>query len=67
MFGRLTVEEHIWFYGRLKGLDAEAVKKEISQMIEDTQLEKKRKERSTNLSGAHNNMASTSVIHSMFT
>ena len=67
MFCRLTVEEHIWFYGRLKGLDAEAVKKEISQMIEDTQLEKKRKERSTNLSGAHNNMASTSVIHSMFT
>ena len=47
----LTVEEHIWFYGRLKGLDKHAVEKEISQMIRDTGLEKKRQDKSANLSG----------------
>ena len=48
---RLTVEEHIWFYARLKGRSEEAVKKELDQMIKDVGLPDKRKEISANLSG----------------
>ena len=47
----LTVEEHIWFYARLKGLSEAEVKQEISQMIKDVGLPHKRKEQSRNLSG----------------
>ena len=45
------MEEHIWFYGLLKGLDAAAVQREIEQMVEDTGLQRKRHDRSVNLSG----------------
>ena len=47
----LTVEEHIWFYARLKGLPEAKVKAEMSQMIKDVGLPHKRKEQSRNLSG----------------
>lgn len=48
---RLTVEEHIYFYGRLKGLSREQVKEEAEQMIKDVGLPHKRKELAKNLSG----------------
>lgn len=48
---RLTVEEHIYFYARLKGRSRSEVKIEMDQMIEDVGLPHKRKEMAKNLSG----------------
>lgn len=48
---RLTVEEHIYFYARLKGCSRSQVKIEMDQMIEDVGLAHKRKELAKNLSG----------------
>lgn len=48
---RLTVEEHIWFYARLKGLPEERVKGEIEQILRDTGLPHKRNCRTSTLSG----------------
>ncbi len=48
---RMTVEEHIYFYARLKGRSGDEVKIEIDQIIEDVGLPHKRKDLSKNLSG----------------
>lgn len=55
VFPRLTVEEHIYFYGRLKGRSSEEVKQEIDQMIKDVGLPHKRKDLAKNLSGIAEN------------
>ncbi|MEQ2194756.1 hypothetical protein XENOCAPTIV_002464 [Xenoophorus captivus] len=47
----LTVEEHIWFYARLKGLPEEQVKAEMEQIVNDVGLPHKRKSRTNTLSG----------------
>lgn len=51
MFPSLTVEEHIYFYARLKGRSSKEVKQEIDQMIKDVGLPHKRKDLAKNLSG----------------
>ncbi|KAM3612690.1 uncharacterized protein V6R79_012850 [Siganus canaliculatus] len=51
LFSMLTVEEHIWFYGRLKGLSEQQVKSEIEQILQDTGLPHKRRSRTSALSG----------------
>lgn len=48
---RLTVEEHIWFYARLKGLPEEQVKAEMEQIVNDVGLPHKRDSRTSTLSG----------------
>jgi ABC-type multidrug transport system ATPase subunit len=45
------VEEHIWFYARLKGLSEEKVKAEMEQIVNDIGLPHKRQCRSNTLSG----------------
>lgn len=45
------MEEHIWFYGRLKGLPAERVKAEMEQIVNDVGLPHKRTSRTSTLSG----------------
>ena len=45
------MEEHLWFYARLKGASSSEVKAEMEQMIKDVGLPHKRKEHSSNLSG----------------
>lgn len=45
------MEEHLWFYARLKGMKSEDVKGEMTQMIEDVGLPNKRTELSKSLSG----------------
>lgn len=45
------MEEHIWFYARLKGLSEEKVKAEMEQIIMDVGLPHKRKSRTSQLSG----------------
>ncbi|XP_069482200.1 phospholipid-transporting ATPase ABCA1-like isoform X2 [Ambystoma mexicanum] len=51
LFDQLTVEEHIYFYARLKGCKSTQRKKDIDCMIEDIGLPHKRKEMVKNLSG----------------
>ncbi|KAJ8247643.1 hypothetical protein GJAV_G00248620 [Gymnothorax javanicus] len=51
LFSMLTVEEHVWFYGRLKGLPEEAVKAEMEQIVADIGLPHKRQSRTSTLSG----------------
>lgn len=45
------MEEHIWFYARLKGLPEEQVKGEIEHILQDTGLPHKRHSRTSTLSG----------------
>lgn len=42
LFDKLTVEEHLWFYSRLKGMAEEEIRKEMDKMIEDLELSNKR-------------------------
>ncbi|KAM9849436.1 phospholipid-transporting ATPase ABCA1-like [Aulostomus maculatus] len=51
LFSMLTVEEHIWFYARLKGLSEQQVKGEIEQILQDTGLPHKRRSKTSTLSG----------------
>ncbi|KAK1175667.1 phospholipid-transporting ATPase ABCA1-like [Acipenser oxyrinchus oxyrinchus] len=51
LFDQLTVEEHIWFYARLKGLSEVEVKAEMEQIVVDVGLPNKRKAKTSQLSG----------------
>ncbi|XP_066471023.1 phospholipid-transporting ATPase ABCA1 [Tiliqua scincoides] len=51
LFDELTVEEHIWFYARLKGLSEKLVKSEMKQMAIDVGLPDKLKSKTSKLSG----------------
>lgn len=48
---RLTVDEHIWFYGRLKGLSAAAVRPEQARLLQDVGLVPKSGAQARHLSG----------------
>ncbi|XP_062240484.1 phospholipid-transporting ATPase ABCA1-like [Platichthys flesus] len=61
LFNELTVEEHIYFYGRLKGLSRDEVKVEMDQMIKDVGLPHKRKELAKNLSGGMQRKLSVAI------
>ncbi|XP_061620276.1 phospholipid-transporting ATPase ABCA1-like isoform X1 [Phyllopteryx taeniolatus] len=61
LFNELTVEEHIYFYGRLKGLSHAEVKAETEQMIQDVDLPHKRQDLAKNLSGGMQRKLSVAV------
>ncbi|NXL93932.1 ABCA1 protein, partial [Alectura lathami] len=61
LFDILTVEEHIWFYGRLKGLAEEQVKAEMEQLLQDTGLPHKRREQTRKLSGGMQRKLSVAI------
>ncbi|XP_053533603.1 phospholipid-transporting ATPase ABCA1 isoform X1 [Ictalurus punctatus] len=61
LFNDLTVEEHIYFYARLKGRSSEEVKQEIDQMIKDVGLPHKRKDLAKNLSGGMQRKLSVAI------
>ncbi|XP_061884457.1 phospholipid-transporting ATPase ABCA1-like isoform X2 [Entelurus aequoreus] len=61
LFDSLTVEEHVWFYGRLKGLSEEEVKAEMDPMLEDVGLLHKRHEQTKNLSGGMQRKLSVAI------
>lgn len=48
---RLTVEEHVWFYGRLRGVRATALGPEQERLIQDVGLTPKRDTQTRHLSG----------------
>ncbi|XP_068444522.1 phospholipid-transporting ATPase ABCA1-like [Clinocottus analis] len=61
LFNELTVEEHIYFYARLKGLSRDEVKIEMDQMIQDVGLPHKRKDLAKNLSGGMQRKLSVAI------
>ncbi|XP_042335728.1 phospholipid-transporting ATPase ABCA1-like [Sceloporus undulatus] len=61
LFDILTVEEHIWFYGRLKGLSGQQVEGEMEQIIQDVGLPHKRREQTKRLSGGMQRKLSVAI------
>lgn len=51
VFLSLTVEEHVWFYGCLKGLSEAEVNSEMDTLLDNVGLLHKRHEQTKNLSG----------------
>ncbi|XP_041861136.1 phospholipid-transporting ATPase ABCA1 isoform X2 [Melanotaenia boesemani] len=61
LFDILTVEEHVWFYGCLKGLSEEMVKAELDTLLEDVGLLHKRHDQTKNLSGGMQRKLSVAI------
>ncbi|TRY97479.1 hypothetical protein DNTS_008213 [Danionella cerebrum] len=61
LFDILTVEEHVWFYGRMKGMSTDEVKKELNSLLEDVCLQHKRQEQTKNLSGGMQRKLSVAI------
>ncbi|XP_068164948.1 phospholipid-transporting ATPase ABCA1-like [Antennarius striatus] len=61
LFDELTVEEHVYFYARLKGCSREELKMEMDQMIEDVGLPHKRTDLAKNLSGGMQRKLSVAI------
>lgn len=51
LYSKLTVEEHLWFYARLKGMPVKQVEEETNRILEDVGLPEKRKSFVDTLSG----------------
>ncbi|XP_072556139.1 phospholipid-transporting ATPase ABCA1 isoform X2 [Paramormyrops kingsleyae] len=61
LFDILTVEEHVWFYGRLKGRTGAEVANEMDKLLQDVGLEHKRHEPAKNLSGGMQRKLSVAI------
>ncbi|XP_059473610.1 ATP-binding cassette sub-family A member 7-like isoform X2 [Neocloeon triangulifer] len=61
LFDQLTVEEHLWFYARIKGRESSEVTTETEKMILDLGLPHKKHEMSKNLSGGMQRKLSIAV------
>ncbi|KAM9642525.1 ATP-binding cassette sub-family A member 2 [Trichechus inunguis] len=61
LFDRLTVEEHLWFYSRLKSMAQEEIRKEMDKMIEDLELSNKRHSLVQTLSGGTKRKLSVAI------
>ncbi|XP_012585142.1 PREDICTED: ATP-binding cassette sub-family A member 7 isoform X2 [Condylura cristata] len=61
LFDMLTVDEHVWFYGRLKGLSASAVRAEQDRLLQDVGLVPKRHAQARHLSGGMKRKLSVAI------
>lgn len=61
LFDMLTVDEHVWFYGRLKGLSAAAVGPEQDRLLQDVGLVPKRHTQTCHLSGGMQRKLSVAI------
>uniref|UniRef100_A0A8C7EMM2 ABC transporter domain-containing protein n=1 Tax=Neovison vison TaxID=452646 RepID=A0A8C7EMM2_NEOVI len=61
LFDMLTVDEHIWFYGRLKGLSAAAVRPEQARLLQDVGLVPKSGAQACHLSGGMQRKLSVAI------
>ncbi|XP_074193488.1 phospholipid-transporting ATPase ABCA7 isoform X2 [Rhinolophus sinicus] len=61
LFDMLTVDEHLWFYGRLKGLSAAAIGPEQDRLLQDVGLVPKRHAQTRHLSGGMQRKLSVAI------
>jgi ABC-type multidrug transport system ATPase subunit len=61
LFDQMNVEEHLWFYSRLKGLDRRAALEETEKLLNDTNLGVKRDYCALNLSGGQQRRLSVAI------
>ncbi|KAA8578520.1 hypothetical protein FQN60_007312, partial [Etheostoma spectabile] len=61
LFDKLSVEEHLWFYSRLKGMAEEDLRKEMDKMILDLELTHKRHSLVQTLSGGMKRKLSVAI------
>ncbi|XP_047236677.1 ATP-binding cassette sub-family A member 2 isoform X2 [Girardinichthys multiradiatus] len=61
LFDKLSVEEHLWFYSRLKGMAEEDIRKEMDKMILDLELSNKRHSLVQTLSGGMKRKLSVAI------
>lgn len=61
LFDKFTVEEHLWFFAKLKGMKAEDIKSETDKMIGDLGLPDKRNVRVDCLSGGMQRKLSVAI------
>uniref|UniRef100_A0A673ZQ15 ATP-binding cassette sub-family A member 2 n=1 Tax=Salmo trutta TaxID=8032 RepID=A0A673ZQ15_SALTR len=61
LFDKLSVEEHLWFYSKLKGMAEEDIRKEMDKMIEDLELNNKRHSLVQTLSGGMKRKLSVAI------
>ncbi|XP_041855370.1 ATP-binding cassette sub-family A member 2 isoform X4 [Melanotaenia boesemani] len=61
LFDKLSVEEHLWFYSRLKGMAEEDIRKEMGKMIVDLELSNKRHSLVQTLSGGMKRKLSVAI------
>nr|XP_057928387.1 phospholipid-transporting ATPase ABCA1 isoform X2 [Doryrhamphus excisus] len=61
LFDTLTVDEHMWFYGCLKGLTEDQVKAEVDSLLDDVGLLHKRHEQTKTLSGGMKRKLSVAI------
>ncbi|AWP06485.1 putative ATP-binding cassette sub-family A member 2 [Scophthalmus maximus] len=61
LFDKLSVEEHLWFYSRLKGMAEEDIRKEMEKMIVDLELSNKRHSLVQTLSGGMKRKLSVAI------
>uniref|UniRef100_A0A8C5QFN3 ATP-binding cassette sub-family A member 2 n=1 Tax=Leptobrachium leishanense TaxID=445787 RepID=A0A8C5QFN3_9ANUR len=61
LFDKLTVEEHLWLYSRLKGMAEDEICKEMDKMIEDLELSNKRHSLVQTLSGGMKRKLSVAI------
>uniref|UniRef100_H3CEJ3 ATP-binding cassette sub-family A member 2 n=1 Tax=Tetraodon nigroviridis TaxID=99883 RepID=H3CEJ3_TETNG len=61
LFDKLSVEEHLWFYSRLKGMAEEDIRREMDKMIIDLELTNKRHSLVQTLSGGMKRKLSVAI------
>ncbi|XP_068166235.1 ATP-binding cassette sub-family A member 2 isoform X2 [Antennarius striatus] len=61
LFDKLSVEEHLWFYSRLKGMAEDDINKEMDKMIVDLELSNKRHSLVQTLSGGMKRKLSVAI------
>ncbi|XP_077992060.1 ATP-binding cassette sub-family A member 2-like [Glandiceps talaboti] len=61
LFDKLTVQEHLWFYGRLKGVDMKNYKAELQGLLKDVGLRNKKHNTIKTLSGGMKRKLSIAV------
>ncbi|XP_027890739.1 ATP-binding cassette sub-family A member 2 isoform X3 [Xiphophorus couchianus] len=61
LFDKLSVEEHLWFYSRLKGMAEDDICKEMDKMIVDLELSNKRHSLVQTLSGGMKRKLSVAI------
>ena len=61
LWPQLTVEEHLFFYARLKGIPGKSIQKKVDRAVEEVKLVKFKKFPSSSLSGGMKRRLSVAI------